>query len=311
MKPLPMPLRLAAGLVATAIEEVQELPRKLIELPVTAVSQVLQASMRMQQRVTELAIKGDQALGGLRPVPETPTWARFDEDEIDSPFGGGNGPFGGGVDRPFGGGMDRPYGGSNGVAGGHSDPDWNVPPPRSAPRTVSPIRIARDPEPSGFDEFVDDVDEFDHLEFTDARNRVTEPDPAAGLEVASGPQPVTKPQAKPAASKPPTKPPAKPATSKPPAKPATKPAAKTTKPTKTTKPAKSAKTAKPSTPATVETGPKGHEDYPTWTLPQLRGRFRALALEDVRALLAWETSHLDRPPYVTMLSNRIASITGR
>lgn len=52
MKPLPMPLRLAAGLVATAIEEAQELPRKLVELPVTAVSQVLQASMRMQQRVT-------------------------------------------------------------------------------------------------------------------------------------------------------------------------------------------------------------------------------------------------------------------
>jgi hypothetical protein len=43
----------------------------------------------------------------------------------------------------------------------------------------------------------------------------------------------------------------------------------------------------------------------------LRGRFRSLELSDVKALLSWETSHLDRPPYVTMLSNRIASITGR
>jgi hypothetical protein len=79
-----MPLRVAAGLVVTAVEQAKELPRKAVELPVTAVSGVMQASMRLQQVVTELAIKGDRALSVLRPVPEQPTWARFDEDEADA-----------------------------------------------------------------------------------------------------------------------------------------------------------------------------------------------------------------------------------
>ena len=61
--PLPLPVRVAAGLVATAVEQARDLPRLALELPVTAVSQALQASMRVQQKVTELAIKGDQVLG--------------------------------------------------------------------------------------------------------------------------------------------------------------------------------------------------------------------------------------------------------
>ena len=64
--PLPLPVRIAAGLVATAVEQARDLPRLALELPVTAVSQALQASMRVQQKVTELAIKGDQVLG-VRP----------------------------------------------------------------------------------------------------------------------------------------------------------------------------------------------------------------------------------------------------
>jgi hypothetical protein len=80
MKPLPLPLRIAAGLAATAVEQARELPAKLAGLPVTVVSQALQLSMRLQQQVTELAIKGDEVLAGLRPVEETPEWATFDED---------------------------------------------------------------------------------------------------------------------------------------------------------------------------------------------------------------------------------------
>src|SRR3954454_18046462 len=81
MSPLPLPVRLAAGFVATAVEQARDLPRLVVEFPVTAVSQALQASMRVQQKVTELAIKGDRVLGGLRPVEEKPSWATFDEDE--------------------------------------------------------------------------------------------------------------------------------------------------------------------------------------------------------------------------------------
>ncbi|MFK0245138.1 lipid droplet-associated protein [Amycolatopsis azurea] len=80
MKPLPLPLRVAAGLAVTTAERVRELPKQLTGLPVTVVSQVLQFSMRVQQHVTELAIKGDDALSGLRPVEDAPSWATFDED---------------------------------------------------------------------------------------------------------------------------------------------------------------------------------------------------------------------------------------
>src|SRR3954453_13422390 len=81
MSPLPTPVRIAAGLAAPAVEQVRELPRLVVEFPVTAVSQALQASMRVQQKVTELAIKGDRGLGPRGQVKEKPSWPTFDEDE--------------------------------------------------------------------------------------------------------------------------------------------------------------------------------------------------------------------------------------
>ncbi|HVV10953.1 lipid droplet-associated protein [Amycolatopsis sp.] len=93
MKPLPLPLRVAAGLAVTAAEHARELPKQVAGLPVTVFSQVLQFSMRLQQHVTELAIKGDEVLSSLRPVEEAPSWATFDEDlpPAEEPrFGNGN-----------------------------------------------------------------------------------------------------------------------------------------------------------------------------------------------------------------------------
>ncbi|MTD54198.1 lipid droplet-associated protein [Amycolatopsis pithecellobii] len=92
MKPLPLPLRVAAGLAVTAAERARELPKNLVGLPVTVVSHVLQFSMRVQQHVTELAIKGDGALSALRPTEETPSWATFDEDLPPSPGHNGHQP---------------------------------------------------------------------------------------------------------------------------------------------------------------------------------------------------------------------------
>lgn len=85
MKPLPLPVRIAAGLAATAVERARQLPQQLAGLPVTVVSEALQLSMRLQQHVTELAIKGDDVLSGMRPIEDEPEWATFDEDEPQEP----------------------------------------------------------------------------------------------------------------------------------------------------------------------------------------------------------------------------------
>jgi hypothetical protein len=86
MKSLPLPIRVAAGLAVTAVEQARTLPAKLAGLPVTVASQALQVSMRVQQQVTELAIRGDEVLASLRPVEDTPEWATFDEDVQDDGF---------------------------------------------------------------------------------------------------------------------------------------------------------------------------------------------------------------------------------
>lgn len=80
MRWLSLPVRVTAGLTATALEQTRKLPTHLAGLPVTVTSQALQVSMRLQQQVTQLAIKGDEALGWLHAPSEQPEWATFDED---------------------------------------------------------------------------------------------------------------------------------------------------------------------------------------------------------------------------------------
>lgn len=199
MSPLPFPVRIAAGLVVTAVEQARELPRHAVELPVTAVSQALQVSMRVQQRITELAIKGDRALGTLRPADDVPSWATFDDDLAD------------GADLSL------------------PDPEPIAPPlPPAAPAgrngTVSSLRPAR-----------------------------------TGIPIDRSPS---------------------------------------------SRPAAASNRAEAS--ATV---PAVLPEYPTMTAPQLRGKLRTLSLDDLADLLAWETAHENRPPYVTMLTNRIATVS--
>ncbi|MFN2479155.1 MAG: lipid droplet-associated protein [Pseudonocardiaceae bacterium] len=81
MSHLPLPVRVAVGLALTAVEQACKLPEQLADLPVTAASRAVQAGMRVQQRVTELAIKGDEVFSLLRPIEDTPSWATFDEDD--------------------------------------------------------------------------------------------------------------------------------------------------------------------------------------------------------------------------------------
>lgn len=78
MPALPMPLRAAIGLVATALEEARNLPDRAIELPMLAVSTALQMSLRAQQRYAHFAARGDQLLNRREITDEPPEWAVFD-----------------------------------------------------------------------------------------------------------------------------------------------------------------------------------------------------------------------------------------
>ncbi|WP_446225801.1 lipid droplet-associated protein [Nocardia sp. IBHARD005] len=49
-------------------------------------------------------------------------------------------------------------------------------------------------------------------------------------------------------------------------------------------------------------------DYPAMTLAQLRARLRMLTVEDLAQLLAFEQQTRARAPFVTMLTNRIATV---
>ncbi len=195
--PLPLPVRVAAGLVATAVEQARDLPRLALELPVTAVSQALQASMRVQQKVTELAIKGDRVLGVGPPIEDEPAWATFDDDAAAA------------AQRSRRGRADE---GHHAAVG-------------------RPVRRARPGRPGL------------------GRPRPAGPAPAPGATTPPAPSPAP------------------------------------------------------------EDGPQVLPGYGSLTIPQLRGKLRHLGVDDLRALLAWEQAHGDRPPYVTMLSNRIAAVT--
>ena len=198
MKPLPFPVRIAAGLVATAVEQARDLPRLVAEFPVTAVSQALQASMRVQQKVTELAIKGDRILGGLRPVEEKPSWATFDEDEPPTRNGASTV-------------MElHPLGRAT-----------------SAPEDLPPVVPSAEDVPS--DTLTDEL--------------------VAEEVIAEATAETVDPEERPALA-----------------------------------------------------------GYAEMSIPQLRGKLRFLSLDELRALLAWEMAHGERPPFVTMLTNRITTV---
>ena len=198
---LPLAVRVAAGLAATAVDEVRSLPSTVASLPITAVSQVLQGYMRTQQQVTALAIRGDELLAFLTPGQEKPEWATFDEDENPTA-------------RPV------------------------ATPPQARPSSAGRFAL--------YSQVPDDLDTA-----TSAR---------------------------------------------------TAPARRTTA-TKVTP-----KSAKARTGAAVEAPPAPIPGYDTMTLAQLRARLRTLALTELEDLLLHEGAVQARPPFLTMLSNRIATV---
>lgn len=77
----PFLARVAAGAAVYAVEETRRLPTAAMNFPITAISQMLQTTMHVQQFVTSLALKGDSVFERLGSAPvEQPEWATFDED---------------------------------------------------------------------------------------------------------------------------------------------------------------------------------------------------------------------------------------
>ncbi|WP_067652964.1 lipid droplet-associated protein [Nocardia harenae] len=228
----PFLARVAAGAAVYALEESRRLPSAAIHLPITAVSQLLQTSMHVQQFVTSLALKGDavfERLGG-NPV-EQPEWATFDEDldEYRDDFAPDAR-----VSR-----FDRYTGDDVGSGNGHGAavPSYSAPEIAAEPVTDEPIAT------------------------------VTEITPEQPLETGSAPQPVDEPEAE----------------------------------------------AQPEAEAPGPSGPELPEvavkyDYPGMTLAQLRARLRMLSVDELSALLAYEEQTQARAPFLTMLTNRIATV---
>ncbi|MGV9478805.1 lipid droplet-associated protein [Gordonia aichiensis] len=280
----PYPARIAAGLIVVALEETRRLPTRLFTLPMTAVSQTLQAGMRAQQQIAELAIKGDEALDLIfDKADEQPEWARFDEDELTEIDPG----------TPIES-ADKP---------GAEATTAKVTTLHAAPATVT--------KPP-----------------TTAKSSPDTPATTKSAAKKSAPKKSTPTKATP------TKPASKDST----------PTPKKSTPTKSTPtksmPTKSASTdSTPENPApradagrfalyssapadliTGETATPGDDlpdvdkpeivefiEYDTLTLAQLRAKLRSVDVDDLTALVAYETATKNRAPFVTMLDNRITA----
>ncbi|KNA90692.1 lipid droplet-associated protein [Gordonia sp. w5E2] len=277
----PYPARIAAGLIVVAIEETRRLPTRLFTLPMTAVSQTLQAGMRAQQQIAELAIKGDEALDLLFDKPdEQPEWARFDEDELTE-----------------------------------IDPGTPIESPDTEPTVTRTAQVTT-------------------LHAAPKMTAKSSTEPAAAHKSSADKSSAQKKSAhKDTATKAPK------ATAE------TSTATKNSTPAKATPKAEPAKTATPASSKTTEaaapradagrfalyssapadliageTAPTDDNlsdvdkpeivefiEYDTLTLAQLRAKLRAVDLDDLTALVTYETATKNRAPFITMLDNRITA----
>jgi hypothetical protein len=198
----PFLARVAAGAAVYVIEEGRRLPTVAMNLPITAISQMLQTTMHIQQFVTSLALKGDSVFEQLTNSPaEQPEWATFDEDAA----------------------------------------------PEQTLRTGTPVPARA----SRFDLYAAD----EPAEFHSNGHHVS-------VQTTAEPE-VTEPEI-----------------------PATE----------------------ASEPESTEPEVATRYDYANMTLAQLRARLRMLTVEDLSALLDYEQQTRARAPFVTMLTNRIATV---
>ncbi|WP_328388066.1 lipid droplet-associated protein [Nocardia sp. NBC_00416] len=235
----PFLARVAAGAAVYVLEETRRLPSTAAKLPVTAVSQLLQTGMHVQQFVTSLAIKGDSVFDRIINRPEEqPEWASFDEDDDELPV---RGPGAASAGR------------SSGFDRFESDP--------------AEVEFALQETLAGLRAIQNGNTVPAHTVDTEATTGDTVTDARAGAPATDGPESAAVADPEPVAEPEPA--------------------------------------ADPE-PALPEVGSR--YDYPTMTLAQLRGRLRTLTVADLVALLDYEQRTRDRAAFVTMLTNRIATV---
>ena len=272
----PYPARIAAGLIVVAIEETRRLPTRLFTLPMTAVSQTLQAGMRAQQQIAELAIKGDEALDLLFDKPdEQPEWARFDEDELTEIDPG----------TPI------------------ESPDTET----TVTRTAQVTTLHAAPKMTAKSSTEPAAAHKSSAQESSAHKDTATKAPKATAETSTATKNSTPAKATPKAE---------------PAKTATPASSKTTEAAAPRADAGrfALYSSAPADLIAGETAPTDDNlsdvdkpeivefiEYDTLTLAQLRAKLRAVDLDDLTALVTYETATKNRAPFITMLDNRITA----
>lgn len=297
--PIPPPLRAAAGLAALTIDAARKVPQQLVGLPVLAVSTALQASLKAQQTYAGLIARGDEVLGQLRRHEDAP-WARFDEDE----------PAAGRPPSAFDA-APEPAEAADGVADALAVEDLSdALTAEAAEETALVEQIERDLDPDrDADVIALDEARAEQAEQAEAdtenvlgeteEDEVAAADAAfadAGLSVVDldvDPAGADRPNGRPEGS-------------------GTEPG--TDLPADGLALAADASAAGAALAADIAVGGPGGPPvagYDDLSIPQLRGRLRGLSVEQVEALLGYERATRARPPYLTMLENRLTTLRSR
>ena len=314
--PIPPPLRAAAGLAALTIDAARKVPQQLVGLPVLAVSTALQASLKAQQTYAGLIARGDEVLGQLRRRDDAP-WARFDDDE----------PAGARPRSAFDA-TPEPTEAADGVADALAaeDLDRRADRGEAAEEAALVEEVDRDLDPDADADVVaawpggrprprPDAD-ADVLALAEARAEQAEADAEnvlgeteedevaaadaafadAGLTVIDldvDPAGADRPNGRPEGS-------------------GTEPG--TDMPADGMALAADAAAAGAALAADIAVGGPGGAPvagYDDLSIPQLRGRLRGLSAEQVEALVGYERATRARPPYLTMLENRLTTLRSR
>jgi hypothetical protein len=316
--PIPPPLRAAAGLAALAIDSARKVPQQLVGLPVLAVSTALQASLKAQQAYAGLVARGDEVLGQLRGQQDAPPWARFD----DEPAGARPPSAFDAAPEP----AAEPAEAADGVADALAVEDLaDVLAAEDltdalAAEDLTDTLTAEAAEEAALVEEIDrdldpdiDADVVALADAAEARARQaeadatnvlgeTEEDELAAADAALGrnvieldvdPADAERPSGRPEGSG---------------TEPGTDLPADGMALAADAAAAGAALTA--DSPMTGSAGPPV-AGYDELSLPQLRGRLRALTMEQVAALAAYERANRARPPYLTMLENRLTTLRSR